>query len=224
MLIAAFDTSTPATVVAVEGDGFLLETRLDAPPAGPPAHSSQLLPALASLLEQAGAAWGDVGLLGVGIGPGTFTGLRIGASTVEGIRRVAAVPVVGVDSLEALSLSARRSDPGRPVCALIDARRSEVFASGWGPDGSPAFGPLALTPGALPALLDRDSGWLVAGEAPEAFGIELAARGIETVPEGDPRNLIGGAALCELARQGDPLSGPALPDYVREPDARRPAA
>ena len=132
-------------------------------------------------------------------------------------------PVVGVDSLEALSLPARRSAPGRPVCALLDARRGEVFASGWQADGSPAFGPLAVAPGALAGLLAPDAAWLVAGVAPEPFERELADAGIETVPEGDPRNLIGGAALCELARLGTPLTGPALPDYVREPDARRPA-
>ena len=224
MLIAAFDTSTPATVVALEGEDGVLEARLEAPSAGPPAHSSQLLPALASLLEQAGAGWGDVGRLGFGTGPGTFTGLRIAASTVEGLRRVADAAVVGVDSLEALSLPARRAEPGRPVCALLDARRGEVFASGWQADGSLAFGPLAVAPGELPALLDAGSGWLVAGQAPEPFGRVLADAGVETVPEGDPRNLIGGAALCELARLGIPLSGPALPDYVREPDAHRPAA
>lgn len=224
MLIAAFDTSTPATVVALGGDDGLLEARLEAPATGPPAHSSQLLPALASLLEQAGAGWGDVARLGVGTGPGTFTGLRIAASTVEGLRRATGAPVVGIDSLEALSLPARRAEPGRPVCALLDARRGEVFASGWLADGSPAFGPLALAPGALPGLLAGDPAWLVAGEAPGPFERELADAGIETVPDGDPRNLIGGTALCELARQGTPLTGPALPHYVREPDARRPVA
>ena len=223
MFTVAFDTSTAATVAGIEGPDGTLEARLEAPPGSHPFHGAQLLPALAGLLEEAGARWQDVGRIGVGSGPGTFTGLRIAAATAEGLRRVVNAPVVAVDSLQALGLPLLRSAVGRPACALLDARRGEVFAAGWGPDGRRRFGPVAAAPGALARLLG-DGGWLVAGQPPAPFAEILDEQGIERLPGEDPRNLIGGAALCELAREGEPLDGPALPNYVREPDARRPAA
>lgn len=223
MLTVAFDTSTAATVAGLEGREGTLEVRLESPPGSHPAHCAQLLPALAELLEEAGARWQDVGRIGVGSGPGTFTGIRIAAATAEGLRRMVDAPVVAVDSLEALALPLLRSAAGRPACALLDARRGEVFAAGWDPDGSRRFGPVAAAPQVLAQLLG-DGGWLVAGRPPAPFAEVLREHGIERLPDEDPRNLIGGAALCELAREGEPLDGPALPNYVREPDARRPAA
>lgn len=217
----AFDTSTPGTVAAVEAGGGIRSLRLDAPPAGHPAHSTQLLEALGSLLKEAGSSWDSVDRIGVGAGPGTFTGLRIAAATAEGLRRSHGAAVVPVGSLEALALPARRLWPSRPVCALIDARRGEVFAAGWGPGGQPAFAPRAVGVDGVGALVAGVPGdWMAVGEVPEAFEDALRAAGVERPGAEEPLNLIDGAALCELAAAGEPIPGPLRPEYLREPDAR----
>ena len=222
MTLVAFDTSTPSTVVAVEEGGEVLSRHLPAPPDDHPAHSTQLLAAAAGLLDEAGSSWAAVDRVGVGVGPGTFTGLRISAATAEGLRRARAAAVIGVGSLEALALPARERWPSRPVCAIIDARRGELFAAGWMAGGRAAFGPRVVGVGEVAGLFrPPEAEWVVVGDAPESFEMALEASGVERPAPGDPLNLITGAALCRLAREGEPASGPLLPHYLREPDARR---
>lgn len=222
VIVAAFDTATSATVVGVQAGCDTRSSRFEAPPGGHPAHSAQLLGALSDLLGDAGAGWGDVEVIGVGVGPGTFTGLRIASATAEGLRRATGARVVPVDTLEALALPALAAAAGRPVCALTDARRGEVFAAGWRVPGEKVFGPVAVGPEELPGVLGRHGGnWLIAGDRPEGFGGAASdvAGWLETQ---DPLNLLDGAALCELARSGNGVDGPVLPEYVRAPDAKRP--
>jgi tRNA threonylcarbamoyladenosine biosynthesis protein TsaB len=221
LTLVAFDTSTPDTVAAVEAGGMVSTLRLEAPPAGHPAHSTQLLGALGSLLGEAGSSWESVIRIGVGIGPGTFTGLRIAAATAEGLRRANGAEVVPVGSLEALSLPARRLSPARPVCALIDARRNELFAAGWRPGGEPAFAPRVVGVKGVEALFGADPReWVAVGEVPDVFEDALLAAGVQRPGAEEALNLIDGPTLCELAAGGEPLVGPVLPEYLREPDAR----
>ena len=97
----------------------------------PPAHSAELLPALAELLERGGTGWDDVTAIAVGVGPGTFTGLRIGVATARGLAQALGVPLHPVSSLEALAAgiaAGAGAAPGDAVLPLIDARRGQVFA------------------------------------------------------------------------------------------------
>ncbi len=221
MTLVAFDTSTPATVVAVEAGGSVSSLRLDPPPDSHPAHSTQLLGALRGLLDDLGLLWESVDRIGVGVGPGTFTGLRIAAATAEGLRRANAAEVVPVGSLEALSLPARRFWPSRSVCALIDARRGQLFAAGWGPGGDIAFAPRVVGPEEIEDLFEAvPEDWTAVGEVPEGFEDALRSAGVVRPDGKEALNLIDGAALCELALVGGPVSGPLLPEYLREPDAR----
>ena len=89
MRILAFDTATRATAVALAGTGErVLEARDDPPPGERPRHASRLLPLTAELLERAGIGFEDIDRLAVGVGPGTFTGLRIGVATARALGRV----------------------------------------------------------------------------------------------------------------------------------------
>lgn len=221
MSTVAFDTSTPATVVAVAAGGTVSARRLEPPAGSRPGHSSELLAELDLLLGEAGQGWDQVELIGVGSGPGTFTGLRIGAATAEGLRRATGARVVAVDSLEAIALPVRAAHPGRAVCSVIDARRGEAFASGWAPDGERLFGPRTATPQALERLLG-DADWLVAGRLPVEFTDQLASGVASWLAPSDPLNLPGGEALCRLAGRGPATDGPVRPSYIRAPDARRP--
>ena len=221
MTLVAFDTSTPATVVAVEAGGRVSSLRLDPPPDSHPAHSTQLLGALDGLLGKAGSSWGSVDRIGVGIGPGTFTGLRIAAATAEGLRRANAAEVVPVGSLEVLSLPARRFWPSRSVCALIDARRGQLFAAGWGPGGDIAFAPRVVGPQEVEELFGAGpEDWTAVGEVPEEFESAMRSAGVVRPDGKEALNLIDGGAFCELALVGEPVSGPLLPEYLRDPDAR----
>ena len=99
---------------------------------GAPAHSAELLPALAGLLEQGGTGWDEVSAIAVGVGPGTFTGLRIGVATARGLGQALGVPLQPVSSLEALAAgiaAGAEAPPGTPILPLIDARRGQVFAA-----------------------------------------------------------------------------------------------
>lgn len=224
MTTVAFDTSTASTVAAVEVGSGVFEKVLDAPPAGHPAHSAQLLASLDSLLLEAGSSWDAVERIGVGEGPGTFTGLRIAAATAEGLRRSTGAVVVGVSSLEALALPALEGGTGLPACAVIDARRGEVFMGGWSAEGEKLFGPVAGSPEQCLELLRRaGEAWQLAGRLPEAFEEPFSSSGLFDSPVGNPAEISGGS-LCLLTARGFGVSGAMVPAYVREPDAVRPAA
>ena len=115
--ILAFDTATRATTVALElADGELLEARDDPAPGERPRHAATLLPLADELLDRAGLGFADLELIAVGIGPGTFTGLRIGIATARALAQALSIPIVGVSTLQSLALNARGTpgfDDGR---------------------------------------------------------------------------------------------------------------
>src|SRR5437773_12488121 len=114
MLILAFDTATDVATSALVADGEVLGERTS--------RAVTLLEDVDALLRQAGARTRDVDALAVGIGPGSFTGVRIGLATARGLALALDLPVAGVSTLGALAAGA----PG--VVPVIDARRREVFA------------------------------------------------------------------------------------------------
>ena len=133
--LIGFDTSMAVTVACViPPSGEPVRTPPPDPERllGPPAHSAELLPALAGLLEQGGTGWDEVTAIAVGVGPGTFTGLRIGLATARGLGQGLGVPLHPVSSLEALAAgiaAGAGAAPGTPILPLIDAKRGQVFAS-----------------------------------------------------------------------------------------------
>lgn len=92
-------------------------------------HTERLLPAIDLLLKQVGWGLADLGGLALAIGPGSFTGLRIGLATLKGFAQVYDLPIVGVSSLEVLAHNA--CDSPLPVAALMDARRGQVYAAAY---------------------------------------------------------------------------------------------
>jgi len=134
-VILALETATTACSAALcAADGSVVAERvyLDGP-----AHSQLLLPGVREILGETGAEWGDVDTVAVGLGPGAFTGLRIGIATARALAQAdGSVVLAGVPTLAALALAlgdspeaAESPAPGPRLVPLIDGRRNEVFAA-----------------------------------------------------------------------------------------------
>ena len=232
MTIVGFDTSMAVTsACALRADGSAFAT--PPPPVERlferPEHSAELLPTLAALLGQAGVDWSDVRLIAVGIGPGTFTGLRIGVATARALASSLGVEVAPVSSLAALAATAARwsGDSENPLLPLIDARRRQVFASMYdrGPAEPPKWGPLALGREELIERISdhsskRGAPTLAAGDWALESRADLEAAGV-VVPPADPGlHSVDALDLCRLAQATRPIPADEVrPVYVRQPDA-----
>jgi len=131
-LILAVDTATSCTSVALTaGDIHSGELLASLTLNSKVTHSRRLLSALDWLLLESGLSLPDLDGLAVGLGPGSFTGLRIAMATVKGLAMAAGKPLLGVSTLDALAL---RCTGKKPVCALLDARKREVYTAWYGQD------------------------------------------------------------------------------------------
>ncbi|MFC4786959.1 tRNA (adenosine(37)-N6)-threonylcarbamoyltransferase complex dimerization subunit type 1 TsaB [Nocardioides sp. MAHUQ-72] len=209
-MLLAFDTATPHVSVALhDGRDVLVELTAERPMK----HGEQLAPLIEEALGRAGLTRGDLTGIAVGVGPGPFTGLRVGLVTARTLAFVLRIPVQGVCSLDVLAVEAVDTGvvTGEFVVAT-DARRKEVYLASYDADGSRRHGPMVEHPGAaathLPvvgegATLYPDSfpnavgparpsaGWLarvVAGERAELHGPEpLYLRRPDAVAPGKPK-------------------------------------
>jgi tRNA threonylcarbamoyladenosine biosynthesis protein TsaB len=236
MNVLGFDTATQATAVGLRAsDGATLHARDDPSQDAHPGHATRLLSIAAELLAHAGLGWGDVQRIAVGVGPGRFTGLRVGIATARGLAQSLSAELVGVSSLHALAFGAMR-DPGAgssATIAVIDARRREAFAGAYAGDAEVVL-PRALRPAELEGvveLIERHGGpagerWRAVGDGAVLYAEELRAGGVEVPDLGSPLHRLDGAAVCELGALAAPppagveaLAG-ILPDYRRSPDAK----
>ncbi len=213
----AVDTTTPrGSVALVEGGAARGEVRLTAADS----HSRWLVRAIALVVEGLGLAPADVDAWAVATGPGSFTGLRVGLSTVQGLALAAARPCVGISSLDALATLARGSAPH--IVALVDAFRDEVYSGAYDaearPVGEPLVGPVEAV---LPGLVGRVA---FVGDGAHRFRARIeAAKPDALFPEVDPwlAVTLGRLAASRLAR-GEGMAPEALrPAYIRGADIRK---
>ena len=195
MLTLAFDTATAvATSALVDGDEVLGERV---------SRAQTLLEDVDALLRQAGAHPSDIDRLAVGIGPGSFTGVRIGLAVARGLALSLDVPGSGVSTLAALAAGAPGAIP------VVDAKRREVFTL---LDGEPR----ALAPQELP--LER--GAVFVGDGAKRYRSVLEERGADVPPDDDERHVP--RARFHAALAGEPGSVDEIePLYLRVPDAER---
>ena len=244
-MILGMDTATAGTAVAVwTPDGPAIERRDDPPPGARPAHAGRLLALVEDAFAAAHAKWDDIDRIAVGVGPGSFTGLRLGIATARGLAQARKLPLAGVSSLAALAAGAEGGQtpllPGEtrgltplvthtqgvrpleshtlkgsdPVVAVIDARRGEVFAAAPG-----VFGPVALAPEALAERIRP--GWLAVGDGAVRFREPLEMAGAVIPADDAPVHRVSALQVCRLGATVKPADRDALlPDYRREPDAK----
>lgn len=227
MTLVGFDTSTPATTACVITPG---REPVCTPAPGPerllgrPGHSAELLPTLAGLLEHAGLRWADVQAIAVGVGPGTFTGLRIGVATARALAQGLNVPLHPVSSLEALAAGMVGAvAAGRPLLPLIDAKRREVFAAVYraGEPLAHVWGPAALSAQEVLARVAKlEEAPLAAGDWALESRAYLEEAGIEVPPADSVLHAVSAMQICRLGGAVAPVAPEQVnPVYVRVPDA-----
>ncbi len=234
MILLGFDTATPSTVVGLRlATGETLTMR-DDPGAGErPGHATRLLAMIGELLSRAGTSWSALDRIAVGLGPGTFTGLRVGIATARGLAQSLSVELVGVSSLQALAVGASADRANRGVLAVIDARRGEAFACAYRVDGRRSLAeltaPRALAPEELGDVLagvdvadgERGCEWLAVGDGAIRFREHLELAGAAVPEDHSPLHLVDARSICELGEDVPmvPSRLDILPDYRRRADA-----
>jgi tRNA threonylcarbamoyl adenosine modification protein YeaZ len=211
VLVLALDTATPTLVAGVArwSDAGAPEVLAERAEASGNRHAELLTPAIEAVLAEAGLAMGDLDAVVTGLGPGPFTGLRVGVVTAAALADARGLPVIGVCSLDAIGSGART--------VVTDARRREIYWATYGAAGDRLTGPSVDKPAdvALPEPVVGD---------PEFAAVRL---GRPVVPaEVTTAGLLRAAApqLADPAALSSPARPPLLPMYLRRPDATPPTA
>jgi tRNA threonylcarbamoyladenosine biosynthesis protein TsaB len=212
--LLAVETSTLAGGVALlEGERLRGEYLLDVSAT----HSERLMPAIDRLLGDAGLGAPDLQALAVAVGPGSFTGLRIGLSAVKGLALALGIPVAAVPTLDAMAVSLPFAS--LPVCPVLDARRGEVYACLYRWDGGAMqreWEYLALSPDDLATRLDEPT--ILLGDGAHLIKTPHArfAPPHRRVPSPGAVAVLG---VERLARGDTVVAGDLIPIYLRPSEA-----
>jgi tRNA threonylcarbamoyladenosine biosynthesis protein TsaB len=204
VLLLALDTATPAVTVALhDGTSVVAE----ATTVGAMRHGELLAPQVVAVLGAAGATRADLTAVAVGVGPGPFTGLRVGLVTARVLGAVLGIPVQGVCTLDVLAAGAALDEP---FLVATDARRKEVYSA------------------AYDATSRRVSGPTVGPAAAVATGRPVVGRGALLYPDAFPHPVgpehPSAAELASAVVEGRIDVLPPEPLYLRRPDAAAPGA
>ena len=191
-LTLGFDTSAAHCAAALLSGDALIAGRHEDMAKG---QAERLMPLIGEMLADAGAAWRDLSLIGVGTGPGNFTGIRISVAAARGLALSLGIPAIGVGAAEALAFGLPR-----PCRIVIPARRETAIWQDFGTvDSAPRQSPLAVLPPGPPAAVPRVS---------IAEGIARIARERRTVPQPRPAPIYLRPADAAPARDRGPVMLP----------------
>jgi tRNA threonylcarbamoyladenosine biosynthesis protein TsaB len=176
-------------------------------------------------VERAAAAaggWERVDLLAVGLGPGTFTGLRVGIASARGLAVSLGLPVRGVCTLDALAAGIGGLGTEGARLAVLDGWRGEVFAALYDADGSRIWEPAVHRPEKLAErVAELGETPSVAGSGAVRFRDELARDGVRIADDSDPVHRVAARHVCALAAADGAETDGLAPIYLRPPDAER---
>ncbi|MDK9695882.1 MAG: tRNA (adenosine(37)-N6)-threonylcarbamoyltransferase complex dimerization subunit type 1 TsaB [Siculibacillus sp.] len=218
MILLAVDTALDAcaAAVATERDGTVeIHAVRDVIGRG---HAEHLMRVVDEVLAYAGVGHVDLDGYAVSVGPGSFTGIRVGVAAVRGFALASGRPAVSVTTLEALASEGRDIRPERPILAVIDARKNEVYAQAFDAGGRP-LGPATVASAGVVARHGAEIGAVLIGSGAPLVAaadptLEIAAT--TPFPAIDTHALL---ALPRLAAAGPHTPRPS-PLYVRPADAK----
>lgn len=206
----------------MRGGETLHEALLGLSEKGGPQHTTALLGEVERAAAAAGG-WAAVGRIAVGVGPGSFTGLRVGIATAKALGLSRGLPLSGVGTLDALARGLGETAGERRRVVVLDARRGEVAAALYEASGERAWGPVLSSPeelGERLAVLPEAA--LCGGSGAVRFRQHLTNRTVEIPDDTEPVHRVAARHICALAagREEDE-SGSLAPIYLRPPDAER---
>lgn len=214
MRILALETSTRRATVALLDGERLVASRAHEDPRN---HAERIIPLIDETIREAAWAKRSLDVIACGLGPGSFTGVRIALATAKGIALALGRPLVGVGSLRAMAAGITEE---RDVMALVDAKKGEVFVAGYDPTGREILAPSHVSRASLPEIAARHlaSSGLIVGEVAAEFDLPPGA--LRRSPSTDlPCAAFVGRLAHARAQRGDFDALDALePLYVRPPD------
>jgi tRNA threonylcarbamoyladenosine biosynthesis protein TsaB len=234
MRALAIDTSTETAGVALcDGALCVARTPVDRDPQAssqPSLHGERLLGLVEGIMQKAGWNKRDLELVACCIGPGSFTGVRVGVATAKGIALALALPIVGVGSLEAMAYAYLTQvavvDPDEAVVALLDARKEEVFWAAYASNGALLAGPAHVAAKQIAEIAARVSRRKIVYVGEIAGRLALEGARIVTTTETDRPDpvMLARVAISSLTRRGPDDLDALEPAYVRPPDITLPGA
>lgn len=221
MNILAFDTALGACSAAVLQTGGTAPRLVRAHELRARGHAEALMPMIAHVMEEAGIGYDALDRIAVTVGPGTFTGMRVGVAAARGLALATGLPLVGATTLAVMAhqvLTGEEAGRGGPLAICVDARRGQIYCQVFGVDGQALAPPFVATPEAAAERL-TDGTLTAAGSGAQALAAAAAMRA-GSVTAGLPDLQPDAAALAHLAMALEPAPTPVAPLYLRPPDAK----
>lgn len=219
--LLAFDSAGAACSAAVWDTGRVVAARFEAMARG---QSERLVPMIEEVMAEAGLVYDRLDALAVTLGPGGFTGVRIGLAAARGLALATRRPILGLSSFEAVAAAVeetRRRD--LPLAVLLDAKRAEIYLQVFAPGLAPVGPALSLLPEALPSALPQGP-LVVAGDGVERVRGELERPGLLVVPGAGHAEAARFAGFVAARPLPPPDAPPPRPLYLRGPDVTLPRA
>jgi tRNA threonylcarbamoyladenosine biosynthesis protein TsaB len=221
-IVLGLDTATPDTVVGLTRDSEpLFERSVPPGPDGRPRHAAGLLPEIEAAVDAAGS-WEVPDRIAVGVGPGSFTGIRVAVATARALAQTLGKEIVPVSTPQALGAEIAELDSSRPALAVIDARRGEAFAALYAA-GEERWGPAVVGPEELAEFVaGLPDSPLAGGDGALRFRRELEGAGAEVLPDDAAGHRLAARHICRLGERVAPARLEEIqPVYLRQPDAER---
>ncbi|WP_455539643.1 tRNA (adenosine(37)-N6)-threonylcarbamoyltransferase complex dimerization subunit type 1 TsaB [Terrisporobacter sp.] len=198
MKILGIDTSTMAANVAVlEDDKLICEYTINTKKT----HSQKLMPMIENMLKLSDLEIKDMDAIGICVGPGSFTGLRIGMATAKAMAHVNNIPLIGVDSLEILG--ANMDLCNRKICSILDAQRNQVYMNKYALENNKIkqLQEISIKPidELLGEIASSDEQWVLVGEAVYKYKDKIDQIKNITIPS-PANNITKASSLCTIAR------------------------
>ena len=212
MNLLAFDSAQAACSSAILHDGTIVARRIAHMQRG---HAEALMPMIVGVLGDAGIGFAALDRVAVTIGPGSYTGIRVGLAAAKGIALARGIPLIGVTTLEAVARAARPQRPAGPILVVLETKRADLYVQPFDAALRPTAAPRVVAPDAV----EVPDGALIAGDGAVRLQPRLALRHDVTFAAGD--GIVDAAVVAAIAAERS-SSGPVLPLYLRPPDVTLP--